>query len=114
MRIRLDPTTLAALVLLLAGVAVASGWLAARLPADAPARHASKVLGAGPRADVERCMEQVATVHDVYWAAACMQAAQAAGVQDDLPDCTLPPERAGPLNAARAADDQRCLSQTSE
>jgi hypothetical protein len=67
---------------------------------------------------LERCLEQVTTVHDVYWAAACMQSAERAVAQgregDDAPDCTLPSERAGPLNAARAEADQRCMAEAAE
>src|SRR5690242_11220442 len=93
----------ASAALLLAAMASAGLWIIASmpprpLPAPAPAA----------RVALERCLEQVATVHDVYWAAACMQTA------DDWPDCTLPTEKARPLNAARAADDQRCMAEAAQ
>jgi hypothetical protein len=100
MRIPIHPGGIAAL--LLAAMLAAGGWM------ETSRTHtvaSSPVLGPGARLALEGCLEQVATIHDMYWAAACLQTA------DDWPDCTLPTENAGPLNAARAADEQRCRAE---
>jgi len=92
--------------------------------------------GSSARAALDWCRGNVATIHDLYWASACTFVAKeqrrrriacdvanvsrsgpapdaecAAGFAepDDSPDCTLPDDRAGPLNAARAKAEQQCL-----
>jgi len=112
MRIRDHPATAAAAILL-AGLAALPGLLGGRgwpRPASviAPARPHLPAPGTRARERLEWCRENVAMIHDVYWAAACAAAASPAN-PDDSPECTLPNERARPLNAARAKAEQKCL-----
>jgi hypothetical protein len=110
MRIRLDATTTAAA--LLSGMAlvnaviggVESGFPAAILPAQSV--RARMPLDEPERLALENCRENVTIIHDVHWAAACMT-----NPGDDSADCTLPDERAGSLNAARWAAEDRCLDE---
>ncbi|MBC5782622.1 hypothetical protein H8N03_06670 [Ramlibacter sp. USB13] len=111
MRIRHDPATAAAI--LLVGVAALHGLLGSRLgPAPAAvapaARQALPAAGTQARTALEWCRENVAIIHDVHWASAC-SAAAAAGEAEDSTECTLPDERARPLNVARASAEQQCL-----
>lgn len=120
MQIRHHPATTAAL--LLAGMAVLHALLggsggasllhpAAQRPLPAPGSHAGKTL--------EWCRANVSIIHDVHWASACSLVAEeqrkgnpAGGeAPDDSPDCTLPDQRARPLNMARAKAEQQCLEE---
>ena len=106
MRIRDHPDTAAAFVLLAVAVLSASwGPPAFRTPAQMLPPE-----GSSARLKLEWCRENVAIVHDVYWASACSRRA-AEGNDDDSPDCTLPDDRALPLNAARARAEQQCLDE---
>ena len=105
-------------------------------PLLAPAPHALPPAGSSARKTLDWCRENVAMVADVYWASACTAVAgeqqqrrrtcdaasesepanradplcaPGAPTPDDSPDCTLPDERARPLNAARAKAEQMCL-----
>lgn len=111
MRIRDHPGTAAAI--LLVGSLALHGLLGSRIwPAPAtviaPARQPLPAPGTPARNSLEWCSENVAMIHDVYWASACDAAAKA-GEAEDSTDCTLPNERARPLNAARARAEQKCL-----
>jgi hypothetical protein len=101
----------------------------------APARHVLPAPGSSARRAFEWCRENVAIIHDEYWASACTvvaaeqrqrrlacggarpgKAAPAdplcapdAPAPDDSPDCTLPNERAKALNLARAKAEDNCL-----
>lgn len=107
---------------------------AAALPA--PVRHVLPAPGTSARRAFEWCRENVANIHDEYWASACavvaaeqrqrrlacpMASARTARpadpvcapdapAPDDSPDCTLPNERAKPLNLARAKAEDNCLA----
>lgn len=98
MRVHFSATASAAL--LLAGMAVVHAWLG-RSPSVMPPPAPQPIIN---RAAVLRCEEHVANIHDVHWAAACM------AQEDDSAECTLPDERAGPLNMARAKAEARCLT----
>lgn len=104
---RLAPS--AATPTLLAGVAVLALALAgARRDSAPPPSPAAR-----PSLALERCLENVAIIHDVYWAAACSTYAQEQRAAkhfdaDDSVDCTLPDARAAVLNKARAADEAQC------
>ena len=98
--------------------------------------HALPPPGSSARKTLDWCRENVAMVADVYWASACTAVAgeqqqrlracsadpaphptgrpdplcaPGAPPPDDSPDCTLPDDRARPLNAARAKAEQMCL-----
>ena len=121
MQIRHHPATTAAL--LLGGMAVLHALLGGsggaalmhrteqRSPLPAPGSHAAKTL--------EWCRSNVTIIHDVHWASACSLVAEeqrkghTAGDEaaDDSPDCTLPDQRALPLNMARAKAEQQCLEE---
>ncbi|MES2999128.1 MAG: hypothetical protein V4787_00425 [Pseudomonadota bacterium] len=108
MRIRLEPTMTAALLLsamaLLNAVMDSIGpGLSQQLAAAQPARARSP-QGEFERLAVEICRENVTIIHDVDWAAACM-----ANPGDDSAECTLPDARAAKLNAARWAAEDRCV-----
>ena len=94
----------------------------------APGTHARRAF--------DWCRESVANIHDEYWASACAVVAAEqrqrrracagtpagmsgpadpvcapdAPAPDDSPDCTLPDERAKPLNLARAQAEDNCLA----
>jgi hypothetical protein len=97
MRVRFSATTGAAL--LLAGMAVLHASLGRSPTVLPPGRPQAAVNWMA----LLRCEEQVANIHDVHWAAACM------ANEDDSAECTLPDERAGPLNMARAKAEARCV-----
>ena len=113
MRIRDHPTTAAAI--LLAGTVALPGLLGhhhwpAPTPAAAPVQQLLPAPGTRVRTALEWCRENVAIIHDVYWASACAVAAKA-GEGEDSTDCTLSYERARPLNAARAVAEERCVDE---
>jgi len=104
MRTRDHADTAAAI--LLVAVAVLFRW-----SGDAPAPEALRTAaapalpppGSNARERFEWCRENVAIIHDLYWASAC------AGSADDSADCMLPDNRARTLNEARARAEQQCL-----
>jgi len=123
-----------AAVLLLVGIAAlqalldaAAGWPQAVLrAAPAPPARALPAAGSSERKAMEWCLQNVAMIHDVYWASACsveaeLQQARRVACQphcgagfeppDDSPDCTLPEHRARELNAARAKAEQQCMDE---
>lgn len=120
MHIRLRPETAAGF--LLAGMAVlhgllgGSGGASLQQRADGPALP-SPTSKAGKT--LEWCRVNVTMIHDVHWASMCSVVAEEqrrAGrpqdeSPDDSPDCTLPEERARPLNVARAKAEQQCLEE---
>ena len=57
------------------------------------------------------CMEAAQLVHDVRWAAACMQLAQQ-GQGDGIADCELPDAKAGELYALLQEAEQRCVAES--
>src|SRR5687768_7092027 len=59
----------------------------------------------------ERCVEGALLVHDVRWAAACMQLHER-GEGDGMPDCHLPDAEAARVNALLAESEQRCRAET--
>ena len=95
------------------------------------APHPLPPVGSSRRKDLDWCLQNVSIIHDVYWASACAVAAREqrarrnaclarrtgaegacameAEPPDDSTDCTLPEQRAGELNAARARAEQQCL-----
>lgn len=89
------------------------------------ARATLPLPGSPARTTLDWCRENVAIVADVSWASACAAVAGelrqrrsgcsdascafADEAADDSPDCTLPDDRARPLNAARAKAEQMCL-----
>jgi hypothetical protein len=103
MRIPIHPGSIAAL--LLAVVLAGGGWT---VTSRTQTVASTPQLGPGARVALERCLEQVATIQDLYWAAACMQTA------DDSADCSLPLEKARRLNEERAIEDQRCMTEAAE
>ncbi|MBK6005603.1 hypothetical protein JJB11_05815 [Ramlibacter ginsenosidimutans] len=110
-------------------------WRAAALPA--PVRHVLPAPGTSARRAFDWCRENAANIHDEYWASACAVVAAEqrqrrlactappagssrpadpvcaadAPAPDDSPDCTLPDERAKPLNLARDEAEDNCLSE---
>jgi hypothetical protein len=119
MHIRYRPETAAAI--LLGGIAVLHGLLggsggASLLRSVEPALPAPE-SSAGQA--LHWCRANVAIIHDVYWASTCQVVAEEqrrrgpAGGEppDDSTDCTLPDQRAQPLNLARAIADQQCLDE---
>jgi len=73
-------------------------------------------LGSSARNALEWCQANVAIIHDVHWASACSvlaeeQRGQEGAEPDDSPECTLPDDRAGPLNLARARAEQQCVDE---
>ena len=111
MRIRHHPATAAAM--LLAGVAAldgtpGSGGAPVAPTVVAPVRQSLPAPGTQARSALEWCRENVATIHDLYWATACAAAADV-GEAEDSTECTLPNERARPLNAARERAEQQCV-----
>jgi hypothetical protein len=119
-------------VVLLAGVAVLF-----RAAVPVPGERAVTVMSSGPqRLALERCEKHVLMVHDVRWAAACMVLAEQEEAQhaqcladpaivgspqlgkdycnrafaeaDGSAECTLPPERAAPLNAILQDEEDKC------
>lgn len=137
MRITQHPETAAAL--LLVGLAVldagVGAWREGPAHGLAPAvsRQALPPPGSTARNRLDWCGEQVAMIHDVYWASACelvareQQARRAACLRepsgaeceatpappDDSADCTLPELRALALNQARAKAEQQCIDEAS-
>lgn len=119
MHIRHHPSTAAAL--LLAGIAVLNALLGAGpsrflMPSNSDAGMAPPALGGNARMVLERCRENVAMIHDVHWAFACManaRDAKASGADtaDDSPECTLPDDRAVGLNAARSSAENQCMAE---
>ena len=136
MHIRLNATHPTALML--AGVAVLVVVLLASrgrpVPAESP--PTAGPLGTQGLLALERCRHNVTIIHDVHWAAACESNArevqarlaqchgevasgggghpascQAMEPPDDLPDCTLPPNRAFALNNARSLAENQCLDE---
>ena len=104
-RDRTDTST----AILLVGVAVLSAWWGHGLPRPKlpmPVQEVLPAQGTTARAKFEWCREHVALVHDLYWASACGRM-----TGDDSPDCTLPNEQAGRLNAARASAERQCLEE---
>ncbi|GAB3657130.1 hypothetical protein [Ramlibacter alkalitolerans] len=137
MRIRDHPESTAAL--LLVGIAAfhamfdaAGGWPQGALLAR-PVLRPLPPVGSSARKDMDWCLQNVAIIHDVYWASACVVAAQqqdarrvaclashpgkdhacetGLGPPDDSSDCTLPDQRAGELNVARAKAEQQCMDE---
>ena len=122
---------------LLVGIAALHGLLGAAgggpggVGPAAPSAGALPPAGSSARHDLEWCLQNVSIIHDVYWASACAVAAREqrarrnaclarrtgaegacameAEPPDDSTDCTLPEQRAGELNAARARAEQQCL-----
>ena len=108
---------------------------AAALPV--PGRHVLPAPGTSARRALEWCRENVASIHDEYWASACSVVAAEqrqrrlacaespagssrpadpvcaadAPAPDDSPECTLPDERAKPLNLAREQAEDNCLAE---
>ena len=101
-------------------------------PLLAPVHDTLPPAGAAARRTFEWCRENVATIHDMYWAGTCSVVAAEqrrrrlacgageastadplcapnAPAPDDSPDCTLPDERALALNAGREKAEQKCL-----
>ena len=70
------------------------------------------LAGSTERAKLDWCLDNVGMIHDVHWAAACAKLAEETQVDDPI-DCTLPDDRARPLNAARASEEQQCLAEAS-
>ena len=118
--------------MLLAGVAVLH-----RAAAPVPVERAVTPIPSGPqRLALEGCEKHVLMVHDVRWAAACMVLAEqeearharcladpaivgnpqlgkdycnrAFAEVDGSAECTLPPERAAPLNAILQDEEEKC------
>jgi len=108
MRIRDHPDTATAFVLLAIAV-LAAAWRPP-LPGTTAPRSLLPPEGSSARVKFEWCRENVSIVHDLYWASACSRVA-AEQDEDDSPECTLPDDRAGPLNAARARAEQQCLDE---
>ena len=113
MRIGHQPVMAA--VILLAGMAASYGLLGSRhaaVPATAlaPVRQSLPAPGTQARSALDWCHENVAIIHDLYWATACAAAADV-GEAEDSTECTLPYERARPLNAARERAEQQCLDE---
>ena len=80
----------------------------------APAERQLPSLGSSARNTLEWCRVNVTIIHDVHWASACAvlaeeQRAQGNADADDSAECTLPDDRAGALNLARAQAEQQCL-----
>jgi len=99
-------------------------------------RPALPPAGSTARARFDACRQNVATIHDLYWASACTVfagerrqhrldceakahasppgrpvpgCAPVIEDDDDSPDCMLPENRAQRLNEARTAAEQECL-----
>ncbi len=140
MRIHEHPDTAAAL--LLVGIAAlhalldrSGGWPEAGLRPPSLQRSLP-APGSSARRALEWCNANVSMIHDVYWASACVVAAEeqrrrgtacllaaaserasergceaALQTPDDSPDCTLPEDRARPLNLARAKAEEQCLEE---
>jgi hypothetical protein len=109
-----DHPQAAAAILLAALVAVhqllggAGGWpRGASL--HAPVHQALPAPGSSAGKTLAWCRENVAIIHDVYWASAC--AAASGEAADNSADCTLPDDRAGALNLARAKAEQQCMEE---
>jgi len=111
-----------AAAILLMGLAVLHGLLNGGgawrpdAPLLAPAERQLPSLGSSARNTLEWCRANVTIIHDVHWASACSvlaeeQRGQAGAEPDDSPECTLPDDRAGPLNLARANAEQQCLDE---
>ncbi|MDB5958128.1 hypothetical protein [Ramlibacter sp.] len=72
--------------------------------------------GSNARVRFDACLQNVAVIHDLYWASACSVVAaekrrrRAWDLQDedDSPDCMLPEDRARRLNEGRAAAEREC------
>ena len=84
-------------------------------------QHAVPSPGSSADKELAWCRANVSIIHDVHWASACSIVAQeqresqsSGEPADDLPDCTLPDQRALPLNMARAKADQQCLAEAVE
>jgi hypothetical protein len=98
--------------LLLAGLALLDA-VTGRWPAVVPPQAAQEpgriaMLAPDGRIALQHCRAHVAIIHDVHWAAACL-----GNPRDDSPECTLPDERAAPLNLARARAEERCFHEAS-
>ena len=139
----MDPSEAAAAVLL-AGIAAVHALLGGTGPWPRGAALQASVPqplpapGSSARKAFEWCTDNVSIIHDVYWASACMVAAdeqrrrrtaclEARGASggrggdppcdavptppDDSPDCTLPEHLALVLNKARAKAEQQCLEE---
>jgi hypothetical protein len=119
---------------LIAGMLLAGAAVLYRAAFPVPGEPA---VTAGPqRVALEHCEKHVLMVHDVRWAAACMVLAEQAEARhaqcladpaivgnpqlgkdycnrafaeaDGSAECTLPPERAAPLNAILRDDEEKC------
>jgi hypothetical protein len=76
-----------------------------------PGRGPAVTASAVDYARQEHCMEAANLVHDVRWAAACMQLAQQ-GEGDGIADCELPNGQAGALYALLQQAEQRCVAES--
>lgn len=91
----------------LVGIALLSVHLLSSAPDAAPAVQ----LAAIDFDRHEHCVEHAHLVHDVRWAAACMQRAQQ-GEGDGIADCDLPGADAARLNALLDEAEQRCVAES--
>ena len=116
-----DHADIAAAILLM-GLAVLHGLLGGggAWPRSAsfspPVEQQLPSLGSSARDTLEWCRANVVIIHDVHWASACAvlageQLGQGGVDPDDSPECTLPDDRAGALNGARAKAEQQCLDE---
>ena len=117
MRIR-QHAQAAAAILLVGGLAlfVRLADRPAHTPLSASAHPRLPPPGSTARASFDSCLQNVAVIHDLYWASACSvvaaekrrRGARDVQEEDDSPDCMLPEDRARRLNEARAAAEEEC------
>jgi hypothetical protein len=122
---------------LIAAALLAGAAVLYRAAVPVPGEGAVTSMPSGPqRLGLERCKEHVLMVHDVRWAAACTVLAEQEATRhaqcladaamvgnpqlgkdycnrtlaeaDGSAECTLPPERAAPLNAMLRDDEEKC------
>jgi hypothetical protein len=92
----LPKAALALSLVIVLGVVAAGMHRGARAP---PAKVAALPVVDG----VMPCRYHVMIIHDVHWAAACMNHSA-----DEGPECMLPPERAEVLNKAQEEAERFC------
>lgn len=140
MHLRDHPGTAAAILLACSAAHYAALDLMRSWPRAAalstPVHTVLPAPGTSARRAFDWCRENVANIHDEYWASACSVVAAEqrqrrltcavplagasgppdpvcapdASAPDDSPDCTLPDERAQPLNLARTEAEDNCLA----